>query len=228
MKPRGRARGILLVVAPRAEFPSTIWTAIQAAPEKARASVCNLYREPVYAYLLRQGLQQEDAEDLTQEVFIRVCAEQFLKKVAPSKGKFRSLLLAVARNVILKSREKSRRRREVSIDVAFEPAALPAEQDPDFDRLWKQNLVREALVRLKKEAATGAPPYADVIRLVKLEGKSYADVAAKLGAAVSDVTNWVFHGKQRMRYHLRELVMAYCSTSVEYKQELEMMLVDFK
>ncbi len=213
---------------PRAEFPSTIWTAIQSAPEKARAAVCDRYRAPVLCFLLGRGVQAEDAEDLTQEVFIRVCGESFLKKVAPAKGRFRALLLAVAKNVLLKAREKSRRRREVPIVDEFEPASLPMERDEQFEGLWKQSLVREALERLKREETPGAPRYADVIRLVKLENLSYSEAAKKLGAGVTDVTNWVFHGKQRMRFHLRELVMAYCSTSAEYKDEQDLMLADYR
>lgn len=210
----------------RAEFPSTIWTAIQAAPEKARAAVCDRYRAPVMSFLLARGVQAEDAEDLTQEVFLRVCGDGFLAKVAPSKGRFRALLLAVARNVLLKSHERRHRRREVPINPEADVPVGPVEPDEKFDRLWRQNLVREALKRLETEK--DGPPYAAVIRLVKIDGKSYAEAAAKLKASVSDVTNWVFHGKQRMRFHLRELVMEYCSTAAEYKDEQELVLTDFR
>jgi RNA polymerase sigma factor (sigma-70 family) len=210
----------------RVEFPSTIWATIQERPEKARATIFELYRTPIFNYLRRQGHQEQDAEDLAQEVFIRVCREEFLRKAHPSKGRFRSLLLAVTRHVILKARERDRRRREVPIEPDFE-SLQKAPADAEFDTFWVQNIIRRALDAMRAEAAPGSPPYADAVALTKLENQSYAEAAKRLGASVTDITNWVHQGKKLVRLELRKLVGAYCSSPAEYREEMQMVSKDF-
>jgi DNA-directed RNA polymerase specialized sigma24 family protein len=80
-------------------------------PERARAEVFTRYRTPVFNFLRNRGLSEHDAEDVAQDVFLRVCREDFLKKLDRNRGKFRSLLLAVTRHVMLNERA-SRHRKE--------------------------------------------------------------------------------------------------------------------
>ena len=61
------------------QFPTTRWTLVVAAgdPEQkgarsALASLCENYWYPLYAYLRRRGYPAHQAQDLTQEFFIRV------------------------------------------------------------------------------------------------------------------------------------------------------------
>src|SRR5262245_23416363 len=168
-------------------FPSTIWTSIARNPERARARVFSAYRIPIFNYVRNQGFSEHDAEDLSQEVFIRVCRDEFLKKVDRAKGKFRSLLLAVTRNVIHDERANRRKARPVSVEQGGSGGRkmdLPAEEPSDkgFDELWVQNLTRLGLENLQKECAGGGPKYYEALVLSKLEGLGYAKIAEKLGS----------------------------------------------
>jgi hypothetical protein len=78
----------------------TDWFVVNAAgrstPETAGAldKLCSTYWYPLYAYVRRKGHAPQDAQDLTQEFFSRLLESPWLRDVHPSKGKFRSFLLA--------------------------------------------------------------------------------------------------------------------------------------
>jgi RNA polymerase sigma-70 factor (ECF subfamily) len=195
-------------------FPSSVWTlmlSLKADPERMKELVVRRYREPVYLFLLRRVPRAEDAEDLTQEVFLRICADSFLQKVDPEKGKFRSLLLAVTRRVIASHQrhelaEMRDRRRQVPLDDLELPADVPAEGE--FDRLWVGNLMSQAMDRLKEE------PNLAALRL-QVQGKSYREIALELGRSESDVTNRIHRAKQRLRHEIETVIREYSGSDVQ-------------
>src|SRR5262245_43126139 len=84
-------------------FQTTIWTSIRQAKE-GRSTALNdfalKYRDPVVAFIVRQGYAAEDAEDLAQEVFMIVFRDRLLARAEESKGRFRSFLLGIVKNVM--------------------------------------------------------------------------------------------------------------------------------
>src|SRR3954447_19921251 len=66
------------------------------------AKLCRVYWWPLYAFVRRRGYSAHDAQDLTQEFFARLLAKDFLREVDPSKGKFRSFLLAALEHFLAK------------------------------------------------------------------------------------------------------------------------------
>ena len=199
-------------------MPSTMWTTIlqfHRDPERVKDFVVRRYRQPVLEFARRQGLKDEDAEDVAQEVFLRVCKEQFLKRADQIRGKFRTVLLAVTKHVIGSWRRhemagKRDRRREVSLEGMTLPDEFPA--DPEFDRLWVQNLMAQAMERMKVDAGTEA------LKL-QLEGLSYQEIAERLGRKTTDVTNFIHRAKERLKKEFERLIAEY-STREDVAEEI--------
>jgi|SRR5579864_4193930 len=191
-------------------MPSTLWTTIlqfHSDPERVRDFVVRRYRQPVVDFALLQGLSREDAEDVAQEVFIRVCQKAFLNKADQIRGKFRTVLLTVTKRVIVSLRRhdtagKRDRRLEIPIEGVDLPE--PGPPDPEFDRLWVKNLVTQALERLEIDPAVQA------FRL-HLKGLSYQEIAGQLGRKVSDVTNFIHRARERLRNEIEQLIGEYSS-----------------
>ena len=59
----------------------------------ALVSLCENYWYPLYAYLRRRGYSADEAQDLTQEFFVRVLEGRYLDRADPEKGRFRSFIL---------------------------------------------------------------------------------------------------------------------------------------
>lgn len=191
-------------------FPSSVWSAILSVrqdPDRVKDLIVRRYRDPIVEFARRQGLPHEDAEDVAQDVFLRVCREEFLVKADRQKGKFRTLLLAVTRHVILQFRrhelsERRDRRRQISLGDFDVPVDPPS--DEEFDRLWVKNLVTQAMERLKAEPAIQA------LKL-QMEGKSYQEIADALGKPMTDVTNYIHRAKDRLRRQIEEIIGEYSS-----------------
>src|ERR1051326_7788753 len=83
----------------RNEFPTTSWTLVAAAGDAlhedcrdALARLCERYWYPVYAYV-RRGCPAEEAQDLTQDFFVRILQGRYLDHADANRGRFRSFLL---------------------------------------------------------------------------------------------------------------------------------------
>src|SRR5215471_3528768 len=82
------------------KFLRTRWSVVLAAGGKSTAArialetLCQTYWLPIYAFVRREGHSPEDAQDLTQAFFTRLLEKKDLEAVHPSKGRFRSYLLA--------------------------------------------------------------------------------------------------------------------------------------
>lgn len=88
-------------------FVTTQWTAVLAAGRSesthahaALEQLCRAYWHPLYAFVRRQGHDEHDAQDLTQEFFARLLEKNYLGEVEREKGRFRSFLLAAMKHFL--------------------------------------------------------------------------------------------------------------------------------
>lgn len=210
------------------DFPSTTWSLVRDAAggnRDAMGSLFELYGPPVRNYLRQRGSQE--ADDLSQEIFTRVCTAEFLSKADPAAGKFRTLLLRVTQHVFvddLRHRHAKRRgggAKEISIEQLQEAYStvnvpIPADEprDEEFDRLWAGNLLRLALQRLRE---ANADQFEMILAHVQ-QKKTYEEIAAERGKKLHDVRNAIHLGKKRLRAIVGELVEGY---TPEVPAELE-------
>lgn len=202
------------------EFQSTLWTVIRGAgrgEERALREFVLKYRAPVAAYVARRGLAA-DAEDLAQEVFLRLLQDGVLSKADPSKGRFRSLLLAVTRHVVGHHLDRERAQKRGGGQVGSLEGIDVAQPDEDepFDREWVAHLLEVALARLAREHAN----YHEAIRQALMEGKPWAEIAAAMARSEGDVANYISRGKRKLVDYLRDQVRDYSASHQDYAEEL--------
>jgi RNA polymerase sigma-70 factor (ECF subfamily) len=82
--------------------------------EEAWAEFQARYREVILGWCRRDGLDQHTAEDLTQEILIKLLRALPRHEHDPDRGRFRSWLKTVVRNVLADHRRRQRRRPEPS------------------------------------------------------------------------------------------------------------------
>ena len=95
------------------DFATTRWSLVLDAGAEmtprgraALGTLCELSWYPLYAYLRRRGQTAEDAQDLTQGFFARLLEKQALNVVDPSRGRFRSFLLASLDHYVSNQRDR--------------------------------------------------------------------------------------------------------------------------
>ena len=178
-------------------FPTTVWTTIAKAGASDRGALelfAERYRPPVVEYLRRRGFEGNDVEDLCQDVFLRVLAGGVLAKADRSRGRFRSLLLAVTTHVI---QDRFRKRREVPVEDLD-----PPQDDRDFDRGWAWHLTERALDRLREQGS----PY-------------YGVLESHLAGHRPD-RNKLWIARRKLAALIRREVAFTCATRAEFDEEL--------
>jgi RNA polymerase sigma-70 factor (ECF subfamily) len=96
------------------QFPTTRWTLVVAAGDphrkeaRALVSLCENYWYPLYAYLRRRGCPADQAQDLTQEFFVRLLEGRYLDRANPEKGRFRSFILTSLKFFVADEQDRQR------------------------------------------------------------------------------------------------------------------------
>jgi RNA polymerase sigma factor (sigma-70 family) len=147
-----------------------------------------LYGGLVYGFARRRGLQDADAADLTQEVFLAIAQSAGRWRYDPAQGSFRGWLYAVTRNKIARFLE-ARRSQPVGSGDSGAQHRLAEEPGNDgteaaWEQEYQQQLFRLAVEQIKDRFA---PATWKAFWMTAVEGKSGAEVAAALGMSVGAV-----------------------------------------
>ncbi|MBI2932246.1 MAG: RNA polymerase sigma factor [Planctomycetes bacterium] len=211
------------------EFPTTLWTTIRNAGRQdppAANRVVQRYRPAVVGFLRQHGFSEADSEDLAQDVLLRLFGEDILARAEQARGRFRTLLIAVTKQVMYDEwRRRSARKRgggakRVDLEQAPEPEIRMTDpvEDEQFDRGWATNLMSLALDRLREECEGTGRAYHQALRM-HLEGASYAQIAGVLATSLTNVSTWIRRAKLRVRHYVDDEVRTYCSSPEEYRHD---------
>jgi RNA polymerase sigma factor (sigma-70 family) len=223
-----------------AAFAETHWSLVLRAREKdlpqarqALAELCQTYWYPLYAFTRRLGHEVHDAQDLTQEFFVRFLEKDFLQSVAKEKGRFRSFLLVAMKHFLANERARTRTVKRggqftfVSLDDETaegryrEDLANPVTPEKLFERSWAMTLLGQALQELRQEyAKAGQQSLFDALQ-PQLSGEEdapvYAEVALRLQMKEGAVKMAALRLRRRFRDHLRAQV----ARTVERQEDVE-------
>lgn len=169
------------------ESDETLMLRFQAGEPRAFEVLVSRHRTPVFSFLLRLTGDRGRAEDLCQEVLLKVvkASERW-----EARARFRTWLYAIARNLAVDEARRAVLRRADPLEgvPAADPGAGP------------EGAVAAALLRPKLEAALAALPaeQREVFLLREHAGLRFAEIAEVTRTPENTV-------KSRMRYALETL-----------------------
>jgi RNA polymerase sigma factor (sigma-70 family) len=209
-------------------FQSTMWTVIAQAKQGSREALEQLlarYRPPILRYLVQRGVPEHDAEDVVQEVFLEICEDGFLEKADRSRGRFRSLLLAVTHHVLTSDiRRKTAQKRGGGLRrAALEEVRVDGGEQEKFDREWARHMIGLALERMKNERGKARGPYAEALELRYFEGLGVREIADRLESSPRAVENTLYNARIRLRKHLLDIAREYASTAEELEEDFALL-----
>lgn len=143
----------------------------------------------------------EDAEDATQEIFVRMY--QALGQFA-GRGVFGAWLRRLTVNHCLNRTQSAAAKassRSFSLDLLADSLPASRECDPE-ERL----IQAEDKARIKKELDALPPSQRAALGLRLLEGLSYEEIADLMGVPVNSVRSWLHRGRARLREALQEAI----------------------
>ena len=195
--------------------------------------LCRCYWYPIYAFVRRRGSAPHQAEDLTQSFFAFLLQNKGLSTADPSKGRFRSFLLAALVNFLNNEHDRAQAAKrggqceilswdELAPEKRY--ALEPVEEfsaDKLFERRWAFTIVERALDRVKRDYHENGRSeiFAQLqpCLTAEIEPGQYAILAARLGLSEGAVKTAL----HRLRRQFGEVLRREVARTVANPSEIE-------
>ena len=223
------------------QFPTTRWTLVVAAGEPARkearsalVSLCENYWYPLYAYLRRRGYPADQAQDLTQEFFIRVLEGRYLDRADPEKGRFRSFILTSLKFFVADEEDRQRAHKRgggmlVSLELSSGEERYQREPAHDetperiFEQRWALSVLDRVVEKLRNEFVQhGRPEHFERLKVFLL-GKSdtpYTELAREMNTSEGALKVAIHRLRKRYRDLFRQEIADTVADSAEVESEI--------
>ena len=223
------------------QFPTTRWTLVVAAGDphrkearSAMVSLCEHYWYPLYAYLRRRGYAADEAQDLTQDFFVRMVEGRYLDRADQKKGRFRSFILTSLKFFV--ADEEDRRRAHKRGGGAVVPLELssgeeryqrePAhDETPEriFERRWALSVLDRVMEKLREEFVQhGRPEHFELLKVFLLgqSGAPYAALAREMNTSEGALKVAIHRLRKRYRELFRQEIADTVVDPAEVESEL--------
>ena len=225
-----------------AAFTTTHWSIVleaqgeSPAAQEALEKLCRTYWRPIFAFLRRQGILPEEAEDITQGFFAQLLERGSLGAVRKEKGRLRSFLLGALKYFVADEQRRAtaikrgKGQRLIPLEelraderIDMEPAD-PMTAEMIYERRWALTVLDRVLSRLKDEylAANNAALFDSLKELLPDEpgAPSQADIAARLSMTENAIRQAFYRFRQRYQSLLREEIAHTVATPGDIEDEL--------
>ena len=172
---------------------------IRSGDASSFALLLERHRSPVIHFLYRMVQNQPVAEELSQEVFLRVYRSR--DTYAPT-AKFTTWLFRIATHLALNSiRDRKNERYQASIDQELPDGSV--RQLCDFRPSIEQSLLIEArLFEVRQAIETLPAKQRAAVLMHKYEEMEYSQIAVSLCCSESAVKSLLFRAYEALRYRL--------------------------
>jgi RNA polymerase sigma-70 factor, ECF subfamily len=167
--------------------------AIGARSEDALRELYRRYGRSAYSLARRIMRSDTDAEDVTQEVFVKIWQKAL--EYAPARGSVSTWLMTIAHHAAIDAL-----RRRTSRDTVH-PEDNELERTPDT-RIDVDNTLENVMVTKAMENLT--PDERQLIELAYFEGLSHSQLATRTGIPLGTIKSRIRVGLQKLREALGE------------------------
>lgn len=195
----GRSRGGSQV--PDVDAESELVTRCLNGDESAWEDLVRTYTRRVYSICYRFTGRDSEAQDLTQEVFLKVFRN--VRSYRAGEGSFGVWLARLTRNLLIDHYRRSRMERatasiEDQLPVLEERAAIEGRTEAVLAG-------REASEALQKALARLSPELRETVILRDIEGMEYREIAQVLGVPEGTVKSRLNRGRSELARVLRQM-----------------------
>ncbi len=225
-----------------AAFTTTHWSVVLEAKgptpvaQAALERLCRTYWRPIYGFVRRQGVEPEEAKDLTQGFFALILERKDFQSVRQEKGRLRSFLLASLKHFMANERRDAAAIKRGGGRTLIPLDAITSDDSGEFhrsdmlsanllyDRRWAFTVLARVFARLREESqgSANAPLLERLNELLSDEPDrpSQAEIAREFGMTENAVKQAFHRLRQRYRQLLREEVAHTVATPAEIEDEL--------
>jgi len=171
--------------------------------EVAWREFVDLYAPLIYNHARKQGLQDADAVDVSQEVLVAVAGAVGRLEYDPRRGAFRSWLFTVVRRKLANWRRAEKNQQRGSGDTAsqrlLEQCPEPRQAEAEWEADWEEHLYAWACEQVRRDVTDTTW---QAFWRTAIDGQPGKQVAGDLGLSVAAV----YRARSRVVARLKELV----------------------
>ncbi|HUJ32020.1 MAG TPA: sigma-70 family RNA polymerase sigma factor [Candidatus Acidoferrum sp.] len=184
---------------------------VKAGDDESFALLLRRYRTPLVNFLYRMVRDTATAEDLAQEVFLRVYRAR--KQYSPS-AKFTTWMFRIATNLALNSiRDNRYHQMETSIDAPADEDSAPLELPAREMRIDEHMVERDRSDFIRRVVSSLPEKQRVAVLLHKYEEMDYGEIAKILDCSESALKSLLFRAYETLRVQLAPLVAQPVRTS---------------
>ncbi len=176
---------------------------VKAGDDSAFDHLVEKFRRPLVGFLYRMARSHAVAEELAQEVFLRVYRS---RKTYNASAKFTTWMYRIATNLAVNyARDTRNRRSEVSLDEPAEGGM--AFEVPDGELTAEQSLLRRERMRAIRSRVDALPERQRLaVVMHKYQGLDYRQIARVLKLSESATKSLLFRAYETLRESLKEFL----------------------
>jgi RNA polymerase sigma-70 factor, ECF subfamily len=184
------------------DLDTQLMISVQRDDAASFGELLNRNRNLVVNYLSRMVVNRAVAEELAQDVFIRVYRS---RRTYEPTAKFSTWLYRITTNVALNYfRDEKRTQNQISLDV--QDAIQIRREAQDQTPLVEDRLVRDVVANQIRHAVQALPPkQRAAVIMHKYDDMDYTQIARVLGCSASAVKALMFRAYETLRMRLRFL-----------------------
>jgi RNA polymerase sigma factor (sigma-70 family) len=165
--------------------------------EKGFRKIAEAYRDRVYTFALYSLRQQEEAEDVTQEVLVKLWRHSDRVDV----DNLTAWVMRVTRNAVIDVIRRRRSRAaviadEADYDIASNYAAAPSSTEDGIESREFREALELALARLDD-------PYRSILVMREIQDMKYAEICEALEIPLNTVKVYLHRGRRMLREALK-------------------------
>ncbi|TCC93158.1 RNA polymerase sigma factor [Pedobacter hiemivivus] len=158
--------------------------------------IYNLYSQKIYHNILRVVKQSDLAEEILQEVFLKIWDKRLSINIESS---FKSYIFKIAHNLVMDLFRRAAFDRNLINRLAIE-------SNSSFDNSTEDIIDFKDTQKLIDEAIELLPPQRkNVYLLCKIEGKTYQEVSELLNISTSTVSDHIVKATKLIKHHIKDI-----------------------
>jgi len=200
----------------------------------ALVSLCESYWYPLYAYLRRLGYTADQAQDLTQEFFIRLLEGRYLDRADREKGRFRAFLLTSLKFFVADEGDRQRaykRGGRAVVSLEFWSGEERYQREPAhdetpehiFERRWALSVLDRVVETLRNEFVHhGRPEHFERLKVFLLghSDAPYSELAHEMNTSEGALKVAIHRLRKRYRELFRQEIADTVADPAEVESEL--------
>jgi RNA polymerase sigma-70 factor (ECF subfamily) len=209
---------------------------------EAFGQLWRIYWRPIHSYVCSRGRNPTDADDLTQQFFMRFLEKGHIHLADRTRGRFRTFLLTSVKHFLINEWERASAQKRgsgqpsLSLDehvAGEERARIELVDERTAERNYEQTWALTLMDRVRSRIAEEYNAKSKADRFVQLEkflpgeesDLTYAEAAVRFGVAEGTIKSDVHRLKRRYREVLREEIAHTVATPTEIDDELRHLIM---